>query len=237
MQRLEMAGIVVDSNVDRMRELEELATLACEENERLKGELDTALRELEGARRELAQVRGQVVTPFARSPFAPAVSPFAPAVSPFAPSPFAADATLDDDLGYPPKSSGKGARYFFLVAIVGAGIAALCVLRPWDRPRAAPIVAEQPAPPPPPVVTAPPAPKIAPTVPSVAPTIPSVAPTVPKVAATIPKAAPIAAREPRATKLRAQHKHAKHHAAKKHASAKSKESALDTSDPLGGTGL
>jgi hypothetical protein len=210
LQRLETA-----SYVDRMRELEELATLACEDNERLKGELDAAQREIEQLRGHVASLQQQAASP--QQAFAPA------------PSPFAADTSLDEDCGYPPKSSGKGARYFFLVAIAGAGIAALFVMRPWERPRPAPIVVEQPtppAPPPPaPVVTAPkPAPKIEPTVPKVEPTI--------------PKAVPVAAHEPRVAKTRSERKHAKHHAAKKHGSAKSKEAALDTSDdPLGGTGL
>jgi len=227
----------IDSNVDRMRELEELATLACEDNERLKGERDAVLRELDGARREIEDVRGEIARAhqeldgarreieqlrahvvslqqaeaartqrelasatlqvlvsapeqafasapqqafagapqqafagapqqafesvpqqtfasvpqqaFASAPqqaFVPApAEPFATS-TPFAPSPFADDASLDGDFGYPPKS-GKGALYFFLVAIAGAVVAALCVMRPWDRPHPVPIAVEQPAPP------------------------------------------------------------------------------------------
>src|SRR5438067_449883 len=70
LQRLEMAGIAVESplaesatpevadeaatddNDARMRQLEELAMLACEDNERLKAQFGAALQELDEARRE-----------------------------------------------------------------------------------------------------------------------------------------------------------------------------------------
>src|SRR4051812_45338752 len=65
LQRLEMAGIAIESSppdavdepaiegdAERLRQLEELATLACEDNERLKREFGTALQELDDARRD-----------------------------------------------------------------------------------------------------------------------------------------------------------------------------------------
>jgi hypothetical protein len=323
LQRLEMAGIAMESpqaeavdeavaadSAERMRELEELATLACEDNERLKAEFGTALQELDDARRELDgrraeigraqrelgearreidQLRGYVASleetlesaqraaasvpqpAFAPAPqqasfptpqqaFAPAPQQasfptpqqaFAPALQPafepapeqaFAParpsafvSPFATEALPEEDYGYPPKSTGKGAKYFFVLATAGAVVAALCVMRPWDRPHPAPPVAvELPTPAPAPVATAPKP------VAKVEPTLPKLAPTVPKVEPTIPKTAPAAATHaPRAAKTRSERKqHPKHHPAKKHTSARAQESAPGASDdPLSGTNL
>ena len=72
LQRLEMAGIAMDPATadagdqragddggERMRQLEELATLACEDNERLKAEFGAALQEIDDARRESDAARGE----------------------------------------------------------------------------------------------------------------------------------------------------------------------------------
>ena len=309
MQRLEMAGIAMeqpssvvgdepaaDGGAARMRELEELAVLACDDNERLKRELGVALQELEGvrgevygaraemaraqqelgeARYETEQLRAYIASleqtltsaqqaaatavpqPLATAaPLAAAPQQVLATSSPFesappqtfeaasqqafeAPraalespstfvSPFASDALPEEDYGYPPKSKGKGAFYFFVIAVVGAAVAALCVMRPWDRATAVPIVVEPPTTTsPPPVVTAPPpAPKIEPTVPKVEPTIVKVPPVV------------AATRTPRTTKVRHERKHAKRHAAKKHGSKTARAAAPSMKDdPLGGTGL
>ncbi|HEY1586502.1 MAG TPA: hypothetical protein VGH63_12495 [Polyangia bacterium] len=309
LQRLEMAGIAMESppldggveaaregDADRMRELEELAMLACEDNERLKREFGTALQELDDARRdaegvraelerlqretaearlEIEQLRAYVASleqtlasaqqaqqvqasapqqpfaapqqpfaapqqsfapeqPFAaeqsfapEQPFAPRSNPFAPQSNPFASPQFASEPLAEEDFGYPPKSRGKGALYFCVVALAGVAVAALCVIRPWDRPHAPPIAVEQPAPPPPVVTAPPPAPKIE-------PALPKVAPTPPKVVA-VPAVVPV--HKARASKARAERKRAKHHAAKKSDEPKVKTVSSDSNDPLGGTGL
>jgi hypothetical protein len=66
MQRLERAGFSFNDvpapppdDDDRMRDLEELATLACEENERLKEQLVAAVSESEQLQRQLAIARGE----------------------------------------------------------------------------------------------------------------------------------------------------------------------------------
>jgi predicted transcriptional regulator len=66
MQRLERAGFSFNDvpapppdDDDRMRDLEELATLACEENERLKEQLVAAVSESEQLQRQLAVARGE----------------------------------------------------------------------------------------------------------------------------------------------------------------------------------
>jgi hypothetical protein len=286
LQRLEMAGLsmpsgeseatdeIADESADRMQQLEQLATLACEDNERLKTEFGIALQELDGARRELDSARAEiarahhelgearlevdqlrgyvaaleqmlpsaqegaasqapqavapVVEPSASPPSLSDASPFA--ASSFAPSPFATELPPDEDYGYPPKSSGKGPKYFFVVAIAGAAIVALFAMRPWDRPQVAPVVAEPLTPPP--LVTAPPVAKVEPTLPKVAPAVPTVVPTVPKM-----EQVAVTRRVAHATKTRAERKHP-HHAAKKHGSAKADTAAPgQTNDPLGGTGL
>src|SRR4051794_31334983 len=73
LQRLERAGIAMDGpasdvsagaapdgSAERIRELEELAGLACDDNERLKSELGVALRELDERRGELHAARAQL---------------------------------------------------------------------------------------------------------------------------------------------------------------------------------
>jgi hypothetical protein len=306
LQRLEMAGIAIDSPTpaetvdhggdasvaDRMRELEELALLACEDNERLKVELGTARAELEsarieieraqkerdGIRREIEQLHAYVASleqtlastqqaranapqqPIAMFPepfvSAPPQQPFEPApqqlnasapqqpveppqqpfasASPFAASPFSTEASPEEDLGYPLKSSRKPVVYVLAVAAVA--VVALLVLHPWDQPRAAAVLVEPPVPPAPVVSPPPPAAKVEPIVPKVAATIPKVAATIPKVAATIPSSA--AAHESRASKVRSGRKHAKHHTGKKQAAATAKQPAPETTDdPLAGAGI
>ena len=221
LRRLELAAIegtpsrsvIVDETTERMRELEELATLACEENERLTGEL-------ESARGEVARLRGQVT--MLQQTLTSAVA--------------------GEEFPYPPKSRGKGVAFsFFVLAILGSGAAALAVLRPWDRPHAAPVVVE-------PVVAA--APAIAPVAvtPPPAPTVPKLEPAIPKVAPAIPKVAPItsAPRVRPAIASAKSHRHGKHHAvtSRRHekrragSAAHAKQSAVgDTDDPLGGVNL
>jgi hypothetical protein len=286
MQRLQMAGIAIEPPVaaepdegsaDRMRELEELAVLACDENERLKHDLSVALRDADDARREVDNARGQTVlaqhdlnearheidqlrayvasleqaltsaqqasAPCATAPqqlFAAPQQSFEAAPQPefeapreaFASpstfeSPNASDGWPEEDYGYPPKSKGKGAFYFCVIAIAGAAVAALCVMRPWDRPHAVPAVVDSPQPAPsPPVVTAPPpAPKVEAPVSHIAPIVPKAPPVV-------------AAPAPRTIKARPERKHANQRAAKKHTSETKRDALPSMSDdPLGGTGL
>jgi hypothetical protein len=225
LRRLELAAIegapprsaIADAATERMRELEELATLACEENERLTGELESARDEAQRLRGQVAMLQ-QTLT----------------------------SAVAEEEFPYPPKSRGKGAAfYFFVIAIIGTGAAALAVLRPWDRPHAAPVVVD-------PVVTA--APAIAPVAvtPPPAPAVPKIEPAIPKVAPAIPKVAPIATAprvQPAAASAKA-HRHGKHHAVttRRHESrherkksgsgAHAKQSGVsDTDDPLGGVNL
>lgn len=272
LQRLELAGVAIESpppeasddvanggDAERLSQLEELATLACEDNERLEREFGTALQELDDARREsdglraeleqsrsqlgearfeIEQLRAYVASLEQAQSDGAHVATTEPheraAIdSPFAPSPFATDALDELDYGYPPKSGGKGARYFFVFAIFAAAIVALCVIRPWDRPHAAAVPIEPQAAPSP-VVTAPPvAPKLEPAPPA------SVAPTVPKVAPTVAKTShvSVAAHKPRASKTRAERRHRKHRSAKNDSVATAKAPVSDSNDPLSGTGL
>jgi hypothetical protein len=211
----------------RMRDLEELASLACDENERL-------TRELAEVRAESERLRAQVATL----------------------QMMLAGATPDDELALPRKRRGA-AFYFFLLTLVGAAAAAAFVLRPWERlmPPAHVIVPE-PAPPAPPVVTPPPvvtAPTVTPpaTPPVAAAAVPATKPTTapavtaPKPATTsIPSvnAIPKAAVAPAVEKTHGRHHHAaKHHASKRAhhpaSSAAKKQAIGDTDDPLGGTSL
>jgi hypothetical protein len=284
LQRLERAGIAMDASptdvavgaardgsAERMRELEELASLACEDNERLKSELGVTLQalderrqelvaaraelgrlqqELQTARREVDVLRGcvaelqaapasvaQVSAPLPPQPFAapspPHASAFAPHASAFAPhesafapppsspAPFAAaspfsEALPEDDYALASRSRSKAAWYFFVLALAGAIIAALCVTRPWASVASPPPPVEWHVPPP--VVTAP-------------PPAPPVQPAVPKVEAAAPRSEPMAPREP-------ERKRARHPADKDPASATSHEATPDPSDdPLAGTNL
>ena len=215
----------LDEANQRLRDVEELATLACDENERLTAELDAA-------RTEIARLKLQLTMreePSAAEQYEAALQ----AVG----------------------SRGRGAKMFLAVCVLGAAAAAAFVTRPWEHARVATAAVAAPEPATPPVVTPPPATTPATTtatttpatttVPKVATpattTVPKVATpattTVPKVAATIPKAALVAA-APAARHHASKHRAAKraHHEAKPHAAA-SKKSVGDTDDPLGGVNL
>ena len=273
LQRLEAAGLhampveeIARDTDDRLRDLEELATLACEDNERLK-------QELASAQVEIQRLRLQVMTLQGSSPAAlPAQMP--------------AIARDDDDVidAYRAATTRRGAGfYFFVLTIVGAAVAAALVLRPWEHkvpttlvePAATPSTPAAPTPAAAtttttspattstpattttpstttaaPATTTTPATKPAATTPAATTTKPATTSTtapaattvVPKVAATIPKvpAAPMVIAPAHA---KASRHHAKHHASArkhegKHGAAAAKEPAIgDTDDPLGGTNL
>ncbi len=206
---------------DRQRDLEELATLACEDNERL-------TRELESTRTEMDRLRLQVVS--LQQMLA---------------------GQQNEEPVYAPRRGRSGAFYFFVIAVIGAGAAALFTFRPWDRlqPSLAMASVSTPAPTPTPAPPPPSPPIVAAPTPAPAAVAPTPAPVVPKVAATIPKVAEptapahtvvptVAARAPSP-----RHHAAKHHASSKkheskHAAGKSSKPAIgDTDDPLGGTSL
>ncbi|HEY2747599.1 MAG TPA: hypothetical protein VGL86_23420 [Polyangia bacterium] len=212
-------------DADRLRDLEELATLACDDNERLTRELDAARVEMDRLRLQVMSLQSMV----AGNAQAPAAEP-----------------------DYAPRRGRSGGFYFFVIAILGAGAAALFTFRPWDRlqPSLAmasvttPPVASAPVvPTPTPAATATPSapvvatPAVAATAPSTTAVVPKVAPSIPKVAAPAPRTVmPTVAR----TSAPSHHRAAKHHAAKKHESkhkASSKPAIGDTDDPLGGTSL
>jgi len=170
-----------------------------------------------------------IAAPMAQQPVA-APNPFyasAPAAPHSAPSPFGqpapfaaaspyAEAPSDEEYGFAAKSGSKVGLYFFVLAIAGAIIAAVCVMRPWAStytPPPAPV--EWHVPPPPAPVAEPPA---------ATPPQPTVAPK-----ASAPVAAP-------ATATRSERKRAKHSADDD--SASDKGSGSDSSDdPLAGTNL
>jgi hypothetical protein len=225
LQRLERAGIAMDApppdgSAERMRELEELASLACEDNERLKRELGVMQLDLETARREIDLLRAcvaelqaspandeQVSAPLPQRPFAP----FA-AASPFP------EALPDEDYGLASKSRSKAIVYFFVLAAAAAIVAALCVTRPWASSSPPPPPVEWHVPPP--AVTAPP-----PAAP-VQPTVPIAAK-----AASAPEPAPPAS-------TGSERKRARHPEEKDPAAATTDEAAPDTADdPLAGTKL
>src|SRR6185312_164505 len=191
LQRLEAAGLhampveeIARDTDDRLRDLEELATLACEDNERLK-------QELASAQVEIQRLRLQVMTLQGSSPAAlPAQMP--------------AIARDDDDVidAYRAATTRRGAGfYFFVLTIVGAAVAAALVLRPWEHkvpttlvePAATPSTPAAPTPAAAPATTTTPATKPAATTPAATTTKPATTSTtapaattvVPKVAATI----------------------------------------------------
>jgi hypothetical protein len=262
MQRLDAARLGVDGAAyqrsatslfeeapERMRELEELATLACEDNERLKAELAAAMSELEGLRAAVNATRREAETAYheneqlranvaslqqalAGAQQAPAIAQ--PAQQTFAQDPFGGEALADEEFDYPPKQNRKP------LLIVGAAamlVVGLFILRPWESSHAAPpVVVVQTPPakvePTPPAPTPPPAPSTQ----IAATAAPTAAATIPKIAPTVPKAAPAPAAPSRVTKSRASHKRAKHGANKHGKGAESKaKNAFD--DPLGGTNL
>src|SRR4051812_22109137 len=113
--RLGYAGVHIaqhrDENDHRMRELEELATLACDENERLGGELADARREIERLRATVVSLQQQQLAAMVRPPA--------------------------DEIEYAPRKGRSGAFYFVVLAMLGAGAAALFAARPWERGRVA----------------------------------------------------------------------------------------------------
>ena len=84
---------------DRVRDLEELATLACEDNERL-------TRELESARMDIVRLQQQVLALQTMSMGAQANEP-----------------------DYAPRRVRSSAFYFFVIAVLGAGAAGLATFR------------------------------------------------------------------------------------------------------------
>ena len=224
----------LDEAQQRLRDVEELATLACDDNERLTRELDAARGEIARLQRQVSMLQESV-----------------------------AGAQYEDALAAT-RSRGRGAAFwFFAICVVGAAAAAAFVLRPWERLRPATAVVAMPEPAAPivapPTVTAPPvvappvvtAPKLAtppavttpPAVSAPPDDCPKAAPMIPKAAPMIPKAAPVvAAASPR-------HHAAKHHASKRarhegrkhgaaaHAGKSASPSVGDTDDPLGGVNL
>src|SRR5437588_13127386 len=108
LSRLGHAGVDLAPRNDRLHDLEELATLACDENERLTRELDSARADIARLQRQVATLQETLVS------------------------------AQSDDAFAAPKPRGRGAAFFFAITIVGAGAAALFMLRPWDRPPVAP---------------------------------------------------------------------------------------------------
>jgi hypothetical protein len=172
LSRLGHAGVDLARN-DRLHDLEELATLACDENDRLTRELDSARNDNARLQRLVATLQETLMS------------------------------AQSDDAFAAPKPRARGAAlFFFAILIVGAAAAALFVLRPWERPLAAPAAAV--------AVTAPaPAPAPAPAIAPIAPVVAAPAPiVVPKVEPIVPKI--VRASSPK--KIKSHHRHAaKHH--------------------------
>jgi hypothetical protein len=233
---------------ERERELEELATLACDENEKLKGELESAQDEIARLNRVISTLRETM-----------AISQ-------------ADDAYLPEK----PARSSSGTFYavVFLIACVGA--AAVFALRPWEHgpgvfaaavtmptagststaisvPVLAPKATEAAKPAIAPTPAAAPAHSAATSAPTAAPVIPKAATpapavTIPKAAPVIPKAAPAIpkAQPEEAPAVSHHHRAAKHHekAARSHTSEEHKRpskgmrpESTKTDDPLGGLPL
>jgi hypothetical protein len=218
-----------DETATRMRDLEDLASMACDENEQLTRELDRARDEISRLRQLVATLQETLMT-----------------------------SQVEQSVARQ-KSGRSGAFYFVMFVLIGGAGAGLFALHPWERapsyaavgasttsttPSPTPSIEPTPAAAPTPAVTAAPAPapivpKVEATIPKAAPVIPTVAPTIPKVASTIPKVAPVAAAPAHA---KSHHQHAKHHAAKpaKHHAASSHSElgteSSKTDDPLGGLG-
>jgi hypothetical protein len=215
---------------DRMRDLEELATLACDENEKLKQELSGARREIDHLRQLVATLQGSLMS-----------------------------AEPDEPLNVP-RSRGGPFLFFLFILFAGGGVAvyAMRPWEHHAVPVAASAaalpsepVAVTPAPTPavaPPVAkTEPTIPKAEPTIPKVAttipkaePTIPKAEPTIPKVATTVPKVAP-PADAPKASRRHVAKAHvakSARHKPPKHASRKASSKMEPRSDdPLGGLNM
>lgn len=249
MQRLEQAGLALappdpreseDALFTRMAELEQLAALACDDNERLKTELTEARDLIVGLERKVAmleaglhhQERLPASPPAAIEPgFAPAAAmepAFTPAVDP------GIDPTFDpDSLDFDPSSSLKPERRglirFLLAAGAIGGVAlAVVALQPRARPQLAPVIAAPPPAPAPIATPTPPTPPATVTPPAPAPVV--APPAAPAVQA-------VAARRHSAHRHAAHHKHhavRKPHHASRHVAGKHWS---ETSDPLGGLNL
>jgi hypothetical protein len=222
LQRLGHAGVTLapptatQAHADRIRDLEELATLACDENDQLK-------RELEEARSEIARLR-DVVTNL-RESLADDGDSFTSPKRNRGPAAFFVVMLLG--------GAGILAWQFRPWERFLHAPAAIAATTPTPAPT--PVVTTPPPPAPTPVAIAPaPTPPVTPAV-TVAP---KVEPTIPKAPPTIPKAEPVVA-----APAPGRHHASKHHAAKpahhekKHAARSSKKSDSDSSsteDPLGG---
>ncbi|MFI5288401.1 MAG: hypothetical protein ACHQ17_02065 [Polyangia bacterium] len=276
MQRLEQAGIIVapspprksedeEALLARVRDLEELATVACDENERLKQELVEARDLIVSLQRQAAMLESRADPTEAamlESRADPTESSSFPAPEPAPPldAHFGLDSPDDDSFSFELKRKRGGAiRYLVAAAAVG-GIACVWLsLRPQARPQAAVAIAS-PAPPAPTVAVSA-APPIAPpataahAIPAALPTTaaPSPATSIPTAAApqpSAPAAQPpaVATRSPAiesshrelAKKHHSSRRH-HHHAARKHHAAShhvaSQHHVGDTNDPLGGSDL
>jgi hypothetical protein len=192
---------------ERLRDLEELATLACDDNERL-------THELEGARSEIARLQRLTATL----------------------EETLAGAQPGEPVGVAKRGRGVG-FYVFTLAVIGATTALLWLLRPWPSPHTAPpvAVAVEPATvampaPSPPATTAP----AAPTTPVVH--SPGVAAPTPPAAPVVPAALPAKPRHHHhGAKHRATHRHRHERAATTRPGHEA--GVRDGDDPLGGVNL
>jgi hypothetical protein len=237
---------------DRMRDLEELAALACDENERLTQELNGARGEIARLQRLTATLQEMLASVQSDEPatanddserlshelvgargeierLQQLVTMLRETLS---------GAQPDEPLSVP-KQRGA-ALYFFAAVILSGAAAVLFVLRPWAS-HSIPVETGAAALPSAPAVAAaapsvePIIPKAEPIIPKAEPIIPKAEPVVPKVAATIPKAEP----------AKASRRHApKHHAPKsvahkqhKHGSVVKSKVESRGDDPLGGLNM
>jgi hypothetical protein len=274
LQRLERAGIVVpplataveDESFTRTRDLEELATLACEENERLQQQLYEARGHIVGLERELVSARDQIGSlqrllamleesaaqpapppaavpmpaPVATRAWPPvfATQPVAPAPAPLAPEPAATQAPfeLDDSSLDPSLALGTKSGGAIRYLVLVALVGAVATGALTLRPWEHGAGAAVVA-----ASLAPIAPPPAPApVVAVAPsvTIPKAEPTIPKVEPTIPK---VEAARPQREPAKKHHlvKHTRHANQKSRVAKKSsgKRDFSPTDDPLGGLNL
>ncbi|HZS37175.1 MAG TPA: hypothetical protein VFF06_10120 [Polyangia bacterium] len=238
---------------DRMRDLEELATLACDENERLKEELGGARGEIARLQRLSSTLREMLAS--AQSDDAAAapeeverlshelvgargeIERLRQLVATLQDASLDVGSSTDDSLSVP-RQRGAG-FYFFTVLAVGGAAAALFILRPWER-HSIPVASSAAALPSAPIAAAPAPtvepltpksepllPKSEPLVPKVEPLAPKAEPVVPKVAATIPKVAPAKVEPAKVAAAKPARRHApKHHASKSAAQKPHKRSPV-----------
>jgi hypothetical protein len=199
----------------RMHDLEELATLACEENEQLKRELETARLEIDRLNQRVASLQELLA------------------------------GDEQDDLFAAKSERGAGFYFFILLILGASAAAliklrpwepvpTMALVGLGTAPAAAPVVA---TPAPAPVVAAP-APVVAapaPVVPAPAPTVPKVEPTAPKVEPAAPTLAPERKHASKHHSTSGSHQEHKRHGAAARSEKKADPSA--TSDPLGGLDL